>query len=142
MLCTPSSAVTCCVLLRWKQHAESGPPDRARRIETVLHEMESEERLLLMRFVCSFAWADLHIHPDERQFVGQLVRRLDLDPGETRQVEQWLRVPPRPEELDPTHVPMEHRKTFVQEIVGIIESDGVVTDEERDNLALFEALLR
>ena len=104
--------------------------------------LKGEERLQLMKFICSFAWADLEIHPGEREFVSKLVRRLKLDPQQEQQVEQWLKVPPLPEEVDPTMVSIEHRKTFVQEIVGIIESDGIVSDEERESLALFESLLR
>jgi hypothetical protein len=50
-------------------------------------------------------------------------------------------LPPAPDEVDPTLVPTAHRKTFVDTIVGIIESDGIVRDEERDSLALFEHLL-
>jgi uncharacterized membrane protein YebE (DUF533 family) len=108
----------------------------------VLHALKDDERLHLMKFICSFAWADLKIHPNEREFVENLVGKLALDAEETRQVEHWLKVPPHPEEVDPTTIPIEHRKTFVQQIVGLIEADGVVADEERDNLALFESLLR
>ncbi|HIG71835.1 MAG TPA: TerB family tellurite resistance protein [Myxococcales bacterium] len=95
----------------------------------------------LMKFVCSFAWADLEVHPNERDFVARIVKRLDLGVDERRQVDRWLELPPSPDEIDPTLVPTAHRKTFVDTIVGIIESDGVVSDEERDSLALFEHLL-
>lgn len=95
----------------------------------------------LMKFVCSFAWADLEVHPHERDFVSRMVRRLDLDADERGQVDRWLELPPLPDEVDPTAVPIEHRKTFVDAVVGIIESDGVVSEEERDSLALFEHLL-
>ena len=95
----------------------------------------------LMKFVCSFAWADLEVHPNERDFVAHIVKRLDLGTDERRQVDRWLELPPAPDEVDPTLVPTAHRKTFVDTIVGIIESDGIVSDEERDSLALFEHLL-
>ena len=95
----------------------------------------------LMKFVCSFAWADLQIHPHEREFIARLVLQLDLDREERDQIEHWLEIPPHPDEVDPTRIPLEHRKTFVESIIGIIESDGVVTEEERDNLALFQHLL-
>lgn len=94
-----------------------------------------------MKFVCSFAWADLEIHPKERRFIADLIRRLELDPEEARQVARWLHVPPSPDEIDPTDVPLEHRSIFLTSVVGIIESDGVVTEEERENLALLESLL-
>ena len=95
----------------------------------------------LMKFVCSFAWADLKIHPSEREFIARMVNRIDLDQEERAQVDHWLEVPPHPQEVDPTSIPIEHRAVFVESIVGLIESDGVVTEEEKDNLELFENLL-
>jgi len=34
-----------------------------------LQELSNEDRLRLMRFVCSFAWADLHVHEKEKTFL-------------------------------------------------------------------------
>jgi len=96
----------------------------------------------LMKFVCSFAWADLEIHRAERAFVQRMMARLELDTDECAQVRRWLERPPSPQETDPTTIPVAHRKAFIESIVGVIESDGVVTQEERDHLALFEQLLR
>ena len=56
----------------------------------MLGQLDRAERLRLMKFVCSFAWADLEIRPEERAFVARLVRRLELDPDERRRVESWL----------------------------------------------------
>lgn len=108
----------------------------------MLQDLTTQERMQLMKFVCSFAWADLQIHPHEREFIARMVRKLELDRDERQQVDHWLEIPPHPHEVDPTRIPLEHRKTFVESVVGLIESDGVVTEEERDNLALFEQLLR
>ena len=44
-----------------------------------LSALPHEDRLHLLRFVCSFAWADLEIADSEREFVTALVDRLDLD---------------------------------------------------------------
>ena len=107
----------------------------------VLQDLERPERMRLMKFVCSFAWADLKIHPSEREFIARMVNRIDLDEEERAQVDRWLEVPPHPQEVDPTSIPIEHRAVFVESIVGLIESDGVVTEEEKDNLELFENLL-
>lgn len=107
----------------------------------MLQDLDNNERMQLMKFVCSFAWADLEVHPHEREFVERMVRRLELDSEERKQVDYWLDVPPPADEIDPTAVPFEHRKTFVDAIVGLIEADGVVSEEERDSLALFEHLL-
>ncbi len=37
------------------------------------------ERLQLLRFVTSFAWADLSVSDEERAFIHSLVSRLHLD---------------------------------------------------------------
>ena len=103
--------------------------------------LDRAERLQLMKFVCSFAWADLEIRPEERSYVVSLIQRLALDEDEQRQVEGWLKLPPRPESVDPTQIPVEHRRLFVDSIRGIIEADGEVSSEERENLALLEMLL-
>ena len=59
-----------------------------------LRDLPREERLLLMRFVCSFAWADHRVQPQETALIARFVRRLDLDGAEVRQVEAWLEEPP------------------------------------------------
>ena len=103
-------------------------------------DMNPADRIRLMQFVCSFAWADLEVRPEERKFIGDLVLRLELGADETRQVQRWLEVPPAPEDLDPTDVPRLHREAFLEAIEGLIRADGEVADEERENLALFKQL--
>lgn len=103
--------------------------------------LDRGERLRLMKFVCSFAWADLEIRPEEREFVGRMVARLELNADEATRVEGWLSVPPAPESIDPTLVPNEHRKAFLEAIEGVIASDGEIAPEERENLSLFKDLL-
>ena len=38
-----------------------------------LSQLDLEERLRLMKFVCSFAWADLEIQDEERTMVGKMI---------------------------------------------------------------------
>ncbi len=95
-----------------------------------------------MKFVCSFAWADLEVQPEERRFVARLARTLRLDADERAQVEEWLKTPPRPEEVDPTTIPKAHREIFLETVRALVASDGQVSPEEAENLALFRALLR
>ena len=106
-----------------------------------LSRLSKTERLRLMKFVCSFAWADLEIRPEERRFVGRMLDRLELDAEERRRVHGWLDVTPPPETVDPTQIPAEHRQLFVEAIEGVIVSDGEVAAEERENLELLQALL-
>lgn len=107
----------------------------------MLEKLDREERLRLMKFICSFAWADLKIRPEEREFVADAVRQLKLDEEEKARVEEWLTVPPDPESVDPTLIPLEHKKLFLDAIEGVIEADGEIAPEERENLALFKDLL-
>ncbi len=107
-----------------------------------LKELSREERLLLMRFVCSFAWADLEVRPQERELVGRLVRRLKLDDEEKGQVLEWLESPPLPESVDPNLVPRAHRMQFLRAVESTVAVDGEVSPEERDSLILFAQLIR
>jgi uncharacterized tellurite resistance protein B-like protein len=107
----------------------------------MLDQLDRAERMRLMKFVCSFAWADLEVSPAERAFIARLMRGLELDRDEEIRVHQWLDVPPAPEGLDPTDIPSEHRRFFLEAIEGVIAADGHVAAEERDNLELFRQLL-
>jgi len=97
--------------------------------------------MLLLRFVCSFAWADLTVRSEEREFVGGLVDRLDLSEDEILQVHRWLELPPSPEAVDPNLIPDAHRRLFVEAIQGVIRADGEVAVEEQESLDLLRQLI-
>lgn len=107
-----------------------------------LGDLDKEDRLRLMRFVCSFVWADLHVHEKERRLVRSLVGKLKLSPAESKQVEGWLKVPPRPEEVDPGQVPLPHREIFLQAARDVFTADGEVHEEEKMTFSLLDELLR
>ena|SRR4051812_47548807 len=107
----------------------------------MLDKLSREERMRLMRFVCSFAWADLEVQKEERTFVGKLMRKLELTDDEKKQVEKWLQVPPRPEEVDPTDVPRAHRKLFLDTMKKLVAADHKLAPDEKENLELLEQLL-
>jgi hypothetical protein len=106
-----------------------------------MKELSHEDRMRLMRFVCSFAWADLEVQPEERDYVGELIKRLHLDEHERKQVLQWLVVPPRAEEVDPQDIPHEHRLLFLEAVRQVVGRDGVVSDAEAENFDLLDQLL-
>ena len=54
--------------------------------------LSRDERLLLLRFACAFAWTDLEVTAKERAFVRRLVERLELIGDEAEEVEGWLDV--------------------------------------------------
>ena len=107
-----------------------------------LSKLNKNDRMRLMRFVCSFAWADLEVHDKERALVKRMVQALRLDAEEKKQVQGWLETPPRPEEVDPTTVPHAHRQLFIDAVKAMIVADGLVTREEVEDLRLFVALLK
>ena len=113
-------------------------PDRE---EVMLEQLDRRDRLRLVEFVCTFAWADLEIQPEERVFISGLIRRLDLDKDEDLQVQRWLERPPQIDGLDPTSIPVEHRRIFVEAIEGLIAADGEIAEEESDSLEIFKQLL-
>lgn len=107
-----------------------------------LSELTREDRLRLIRFICSFAWADLEMADSEQQFVRNMVATLELDEEEQAIVEEYLKIPPAPEDVDPTDVPLEHRELFLHTALQIVGADGRVDERELENLTLFEQLLR
>ena len=107
----------------------------------MLDQLDREDRLRLMKFVCSFAWADLEVQDAEREFVARLVRELELDAEETEQVEAWLEVPPAAEELDPSDIPRAHRQLFLDTARAMIVADGKIDRDEAETLILLDALL-
>ena len=107
----------------------------------MLEKLDREDRLRLMRFVCSFAWADLEVRDKERKFVHRLVKKLKLGAEDAKQVEQWLKLPPKPEEIDPASMPRAHRQLFLDTARATISADGDIDPEEQLNLQLLEQIL-
>ena len=108
---------------------------------TPLSQMSRDDRLLLLKFVCAFAWADLEVREAERNFVRRLIRRFALDQADAAQVEHWLTVSPSPGSVAPGQVPPEHREAFVEAARAVIFADGEVDPEERQQLERLEATL-
>ncbi len=108
----------------------------------MLDKLSREERLQLMRFVCSFAWADLEVRDAEREFVRKMIERLKLQDDEAELVNSWLKLPPRAEALDPMKIPRAHRQLFLDAAREMIASDGEIDPEESENLRLLEELTR
>lgn len=107
----------------------------------MLKQLKKPERLLLLKFVCAFAWADLEVKDSERALVKRLIGKLGLDAEEAKQVEQWLKKPPKPEEIDPNKVPRAHKQLFLDAARQMIAIDGEIDPAERENLELLEQLL-
>jgi uncharacterized tellurite resistance protein B-like protein len=100
-----------------------------------------DERLLLLRFACAFAWTDLEVTERERKFVRRLVEKMELPKDEAAEVEHWLHVAPSPGDVDPKRVPQEHRRAFIETVRALIYADGKVDDEERAEFERFKAAI-
>jgi len=103
--------------------------------------LSRDEKLLLLRFVCAFAWTDLEVRDQERVFVRRLVARLGLDDAAATDVEQWLHVAPAPGTVDPRSIPKEHRRAFIEAVRALIYVDGEVDAEERQRFEQLKAAL-
>jgi len=108
----------------------------------MLRKLSKEERLQLMRFVCTFAWADLEVQAEERKLVARMADRLGLNDDEKKQVSKWLKSPPPIDSVDPADVPHAHRKMFVDAVREVVKADGVVTPEEHDMFQVFVQLVQ
>lgn len=107
-----------------------------------LKKLSREDRLRLMRFVCSFAWADLEVKKTERALVQKMAKKLGLEEDELAQVKEWLQVPPRAEDVDPQSIPGAQRKLFLDAAREMIAVDGEIDPDEKESFAIFEQLLR
>ncbi len=107
-----------------------------------LDDLDADARLRLVGFLCSFAWADLEVQEAERSFVTRMLDQLKLDPAERAQAEQWLVLPPPPEDVDPTDIPEDQRQVFLSTMLQLVGADGNVSPAEMETLSLFEKLLR
>jgi uncharacterized tellurite resistance protein B-like protein len=117
------------------------PGERTGWEDPVLEQLDRADRMRLMKFICSFAWADLQVKPEEREFVAHVVDRLQLSDEDRTRVDGWLSMPPDPESVDPMTIPHEQRVLFLESIEGVIVSDGEIAPEERESFALLKELL-
>ena len=92
------------------------------------------DRLLFLKFICAFAWTDLEVTESERRFVLRLCERANVSAEERRQVEEWLTISPSPGSVDPTEIPREHRRLFLDAARAMVYADGKVDPEERATL--------
>ena len=107
----------------------------------MFEQLSRDDRLLLLRFVCAFAWTDLEIRDGERKFVERLMERMQLSAEDRAEVAGYLHVAPSPEATNPKLVPREHRRIFIDSVRALIYADGEVDTEERDRFEKLRAAL-
>jgi uncharacterized tellurite resistance protein B-like protein len=99
---------------------------------TMFEQLSRDDRMLLLRFVCAFAWTDLQIRDGERKFVERLLERMQMSNDDRAEALGYLHVAPSPEATNPSLVPPEHRRLFIDSVRALIYADGDVDAEERD----------
>ena len=104
-------------------------------------ELSPEDRLLLLKFLCAFAWADLDVSEKERAFVQRMTEKLSLGDQEKAQVEQWLEVAPAPSSVRAESIPSEHKRAFIDSARAMIYVDGHVDPDERESFDRLKAAL-
>jgi uncharacterized tellurite resistance protein B-like protein len=107
----------------------------------MFEKLSRDERLLLLRFVCAFAWTDLEIRDGERKFVQRLMERMQLSSDDRAEVEGYLHVAPAPADTNPNLVPAAHRRLFLDSVRALIYADGEVDAEERQRFEKLQAAL-
>jgi uncharacterized tellurite resistance protein B-like protein len=110
-------------------------------LSSMYDSLSRDDRLLLLRFLCAFAWTDLTVTDKERRFVKRLVERLRVTGEDAETVEEWLHVAPAPGSVDATQIPAEHRRAFVEAARAMIYADGSVDEEEREQFEKFRSAL-
>jgi uncharacterized tellurite resistance protein B-like protein len=105
----------------------------------MLAEMNRDERLLLLRFVCSFAWVDGEVAEAERTFVKRLMQRMSLAADDQKEVHSWLLAPPDPP--DPASIPAAHRRAFTDALRAVMFTDGRVDPGEQEHFDRLRGLL-
>lgn len=98
------------------------------------------ERRQLLQLVASVAWSDLAVTAGEIAYIHGLMERLHLSADEAREAQRWLKSPP--DDVDPTTIPREHREIFLGAVREMVESNGGASEEEKESLALLEALTK
>jgi uncharacterized tellurite resistance protein B-like protein len=107
----------------------------------MFEQLSRDDRLLLLRFVCAFAWTDLQIHEGERKFVERLIERMALSSDDRAEAVAYLHVAPSPEATNPKLVPPEHRRVFIESVRALIYADGEVDAEERERFERLKTAL-
>lgn len=103
--------------------------------------LHRDDRMRLLKFVIAFAWADLEVQEGERSLVRKLANLLEISAEDALLVDTWLAIPPRAEEVDPNDIPQAHKKLFLDAARQMVHADGKVSEDEAENLALFEQML-
>ena len=101
----------------------------------------SEEKMQIMRFICTFAWADLKVVPSEKLMIERFCNTLQLDENQRKEVNSWTKRPIHPEDIDPFSIPDHLKKYILSAAKAISIVDGDFDEKEAELLELLQNLL-
>ena len=103
-------------------------------------ELDANARRGLMKLAVHAAWSDLTVVPQEREVVLGLAKRLELGDDDVAEVKGWLKGPPP--EIDPYHLPLEHKEVLCAVLLDVVEADGELAPEECETPRLVREFLQ
>jgi uncharacterized membrane protein YebE (DUF533 family) len=100
-------------------------------------ELTEAEQIELMRFLCSFAWADGEVHDTERTVLEQVLGGLTLSPEARADAQAWLSEPPDMEGFDFGAISPEKRSAFIDQAFAVAAAHDGLGAQEIRHLKMF-----
>lgn len=101
------------------------------------NELTEAERVELMRFLCSFAWADGEVQSQERELLERVLGGLKLGTQARAEVTEWLFTPPDMTGFDFAAIAAEKRQLFLDQAFAVASAHGGLAAEELRHLQMF-----
>jgi hypothetical protein len=95
----------------------------------------------VLRFAASFLWADLVLMESEQRFLARLASELGLVTHARKEIDDLLRRPPLPEDVDPNDVSPALAAEVRSAALRAIAADGHVARAEMRLFYLLDELL-
>lgn len=99
--------------------------------------LSAGERVELMRFLCSFAWADDEVQDEERVILIKVLDNIGLEPGDRATVLTWLERRPDMTGFDFAAIPRDKRELFLDLAFSVASAHGGLAKEELSHLQMF-----
>ena len=100
-------------------------------------ELTEDERIDLMRFLCSFAWADGEVQAEERAVLERILAHSGLSRERRAAAMSWLIEPPDMEGFDFAAISPEKRSLFLDLAFEVASAHGGLAGDELRQLQMF-----
>ncbi len=99
--------------------------------------LTDKERVDLMRFLCSFAWADGEVQAEERTVLERVLGSLGLSAEARAEATAWLLAPPPMDGFDFRAIAADKRALFIDQAFEVAAADGGLAPDELRHLQMF-----